>query len=139
MDYLFGFTALVQDVFAPNTVGNLPKTDVVLLRLSLPHPCQNQHTPDHSLIFGPQHKQNCVHSQSINSKDKSTLCHQIIITDLSFKIVHTYLHSINQMPNNTSYHLHVIIIAGLSSNVSGQSPSYTYKSDAIQKQAANTR
>ena len=42
-------------------------------------------------------------------------------------------------PNNTNYHLHVIIIAGLSSNVSGQSPSYTYKSDAIQKQAANTR
>ena len=47
MDYQFGFTALVQDVFAPNTVGNLPKTDVLLLRLSLPHPCQNQHTPDH--------------------------------------------------------------------------------------------
>merc|ERR1712177_148011 len=30
-------------------------------------------------------------------------------------------------------------LTGLSSNVSGQSPSYTYKSDAIQKQAANTR
>jgi len=29
--------------------------------------------------------------------------------------------------------------SGLSSSVSGQSPGYTYKSDAIQKQAANTR
>jgi len=30
-------------------------------------------------------------------------------------------------------------LTGLSSSVSGQSPGYTYKSDAIQKQAANTR
>ena len=56
------------------------------------------------------------------------------MTVLSLKIVRTCT-----LPNTKYYHLHVIMIAGLSSNVSGQSPSYTYKSDAIQKQAANTR
>ena len=56
----------------------------------------------------------------------------------SYKFINSHIFILDEEqahhhPKNQTF------LPGLSSSVSGQSPGYTYKSDAIQKQAANTR
>ena len=63
--------------------------------------------------------------------DSITIQHLINSPTVSFSS------SITEQPHH--HPKNQTFLPGLSSSVSGQSPGYTYKSDAIQKQAANTR